>query len=701
MWDAARDRLVASDPGARRLRLACSAILAVGIAVVALLPFGPGTPVLLVGAIGAAVTTFTVHDTTPPQQAVTLALSVVAGGCALTAASAGSAAGPLDGIVFVSLIFVAVYAQRFGPRGLALGSISFILFFFAMFLRTQVAQVPQLLAAFGTGVAANAIVRFALLPRRPAAELLRLRRAVRGRLGAVARAAANHLASGTEHSKARLRRSNTRLHECVLLVEDTADDVVDERAVAAFRRRAIELELAVQWLSSTTERTCAEDLPPAVRADLVAALREFRALIERDPRELPMISDSAEFSKLLVGGSSLGERPQPGGELRRALAELALADVNAQRIAERDYSAEPLETGDDADTTDAPEEERTKVFAFDNQTRSAIQALIGGGLAVAGGELVSPQRWYWAVLTVFVVFLGTSTAGATLVKGARRVAGTFVGIAGGVLATLLAGGLLPLTIAMIVLCVFAMVYIARVSQTIMAFFITTMLGLIYSLLGTFSFAVLGLRLAETAVGALAGLLAAVIFVPVRTRAVMLDDVAEVLRQLSDFLEAAGELLSGRENVNVIELSRQLDRAVDKVRTTVEPLTHPINVSSARRDYGWHVVTTLDSVAFHVRRIAARAQAGLLATDERLDARITRIAGNVDVLLEAAKQPSMGTDRTLTRGQDAPPGDIADEARTRWLLSSFGQLDSALIALGRAFDVDSSGSPPELDRSSAA
>ncbi|WP_246258279.1 FUSC family protein [Amycolatopsis anabasis] len=684
VWDAARDRLVASDPGFLRLRLGLSAVFGIVLAVGALLPLGQPLTVMLVGAISAMTAAFTVHDDTPGQQAVTLVLALVAGAASLTVASLGTSAPPTDSVVFVLLIFVAVYAQRFGARGTALGSIAFFLFFFAMFLQTHLRQLPALLLALLIGIASNAVVRYVLLPRRADAEFLRIRRAFRARLGAVVRAAEAYLAGGGgDRARAQLRRANSRLHECVLLIEDTAPDVVDQRAADMLRRRAIEVELAVQWLAMITQRTATEDLDPRVRDGLIESLRRFHSLIERDPRDLPLISETGEFSKMLVEGSRLAERPEPGDELRRALAELALADVNAQRIAERDYSAENGQA-----TLPEEEPEKTRVFAYDNQTRSAIQAVVGGGLAVLGGELVSHQRWYWAVLTVFVVFIGSSTAGATFVKGARRLAGTLIGILGGVLLALLVTGSTPATLALILVCVFGMVYMSRVSQLVMAFFITSMLGLLYSLLGTFSLEVLWIRLAETAVGAAAGVLAAVVIVPVRTRSVMLDDIAEVLSDLREFLIQVTDLLSGKENVNVIELSRELDRAVEQVRTTVEPLTHPINVRSARRDYGWYVLTTLETLAFRARHVAARAQPGLLAGDDRLTGLVDRIIANVDALLEVVRVQVVPSHRKLVRESGTPACDDVSDPRARAVLSSLDQLDAGVIGLGKAFGVES-------------
>ncbi|MER6666174.1 FUSC family protein [Amycolatopsis japonica] len=684
---ATTDRLVASDPGLVRLRLGFSAVLSIVVAVLAILPFHQPLTVILVAAIAAMTSAFTVNDETPGQQAVTLVLGLVLGAASLTAASVGSAVPPLDSIVFVSLIFVAVYAQRFGSRGIALGSLSFFLFFFAMFLQTHLKQVPVLLLALTIGIAANAVVRFVLLRRHTDAEFLRIRRAFRARLAAVVRAAEDHLAvGGSERTRKRLRTTNARMHESVLLIEDTAPEVTGADSVNRLRRRAIEVELAVQWLTITVQRTCAEDLDDDVRDDLIARMRRFRSLIERDPRELPLISETEEFSKMLVEGSRIDEHAAPGDGVRRALAELALADVRAQRVAEHDVS-------DAVDDPEDPDEEKSSAFAYDNQTRSAIQAVVGGGLAVLGGELVSSQRWYWAVLTVFVVFIGSSTAGATFVKGVRRIGGTLIGIVGGLVLTLLVSGSVPATLALILVCVFGMVYMARVSQVIMAFFITSMLGLLYSLLGTFSLEVLWIRVAETAVGAAAGVLAAVVIVPVRTRAVMLDDVSALLEELDEFVEKTAGLLSGAENVSVIEKSRDLDRAVDKVRTTIEPLTHPVNLSS-RRDYGWHVLTTVETIAFRARHVAARSQAGLLLNEaDRLLLYTGRIRANIAVLREAIGDPGGSGHGTLVRDDGTPVADRIDDPRARSVLTSLGHLDETVIALGRVFGVEATDPEP--------
>lgn len=678
-WQVTRDRLVATDPGLIRLRLALWGVLGIATAAIVLILLRLPTPAILVSGIAAMQATFTVNDRKPRAQAVTMLLATGTGATSLTVAAFGAAVEHLDNVLFVVLIFFVVYAQRFAPRGTAMGALAFFMFFFAMFLQVRPPQLPEFLFALAVGIASNAFMRFVVLPRRPATELLRVRRAFRARLGALARAAAAYLASeGGDRRVTALRRADSRLHQAVLMIEDAISDVLDPPASELLRRRAIEVELAAQRLSIVTRRADVTELPDEVRSELVVALLRLDSLIEVDPRALPVISETGEFSRMLVEGSRLGDHA-PGNEVRRAIADLALADVNAQRVAENDYSAE-------AELPEAPKPQPKRFFAFDNKTRSAIQATIGGGLAVLFGDLISSQRWYWAVLTVFVVFLNTSTAGATFVKGFRRVTGTLAGIFGGMLLALLVAGHTPATVVLLFLCVFGLVYTLRVSQFVASFFITCELGLLYSLLGTFSLEVLVVRVAETFIGAAAGLVAAVVVLPVRTRTVLRTDLKAVLEVLRKFLTGVEELLSGEENVNVIELSRELDRAVEKVRTTVEPLTHPISLSS-RRDFGTYVVTTLDRMSYRVRALAVRAEPALLATDPRLTILIDRLSGNVDVLLGAIASGS--TRRTLDHDTGSA-GTIVirdtDGPDARSVLSSLDRLDEWIVALGRALGV---------------
>ncbi|WP_030045574.1 FUSC family protein, partial [Streptomyces resistomycificus] len=149
-------------------------------------------------------------------------------------------------------------------------------------------------------------------------------------------------------------------------------------------------------------------------------------------------------------------------------------------------------------------------------TRAAVQVAVGSSLAIVGGELLSSHRWYWAVLTCWIVFINTSSTGEILVKGYRRLLGTVFGVVAGIVLAGLVGQHTWTAFAVVLLCLFAMFYTAPLSYTLMSFFVTAALGVLYTLLHTYSFSVLVLRVEETALGAVCGIVAAAFVLPVRT-----------------------------------------------------------------------------------------------------------------------------------------------------------------------------------------
>ena len=48
---------------------------------------------------------------------------------------------------FVLVVFTAVYVRRFGPRGTALGMVTFMSYFFSLYLRAKFSELPWLIGA--------------------------------------------------------------------------------------------------------------------------------------------------------------------------------------------------------------------------------------------------------------------------------------------------------------------------------------------------------------------------------------------------------------------------------------------------------------------------------------------------------------------------------------------------------------------------
>jgi len=254
-------------------------------------------------------------------------------------------------------------------------------------------------------------------------------------------------------------------------------------------------------------------------------------------------------------------------------------------------------------------------------------------------ELLSAQRWYWAVLTCWVVFVNTSSTGEILIKGYRRLAGTVAGVlAGGVLAALV-GADPRVAFALVILCVFGMFSTAALSHGLMSFFVTTMIGLLYTLLGTFSRDVLLLRVEESAVGAACGFLAATVVLPVPVGRHTDERLCTVLGRLGTTVTAAlSRLAADGAGGDPIHTARELDAALDALHASMEPVIHPVNPLRPRRQRAIYLTRLLDGCAYHARAMAAVAQAhpGELSDAEGSGAVAQegdRISGNTAVLAE--------------------------------------------------------------------
>ena len=132
----------------------------------------------------------------------------------------------------------------------------------------------------------------------------------------------------------------------------------------------------------------------------------------------------------------------------------------------------------------APTPEPTRTLRL--STRQALQAGVAVGLSIVVGELVSPARWYWAAVAAFVLFAGTHSRGDILSRGWERTLGTVGGVAAGMGLAALVGARPALAVAALAACLFLALYLVRVSQGLMAFWITAVLALMYGLIGQFS-----------------------------------------------------------------------------------------------------------------------------------------------------------------------------------------------------------------------
>jgi hypothetical protein len=101
------------------------------------------------------------------QGVITTLLLPVAATVSFTLAALVHGSIRIAELVFLVVMFVAVWMRRFGPRWFAAGMAAFIGYFLGLFLQASFATLPAMAGAASVGAGAALLARFVLLPERP------------------------------------------------------------------------------------------------------------------------------------------------------------------------------------------------------------------------------------------------------------------------------------------------------------------------------------------------------------------------------------------------------------------------------------------------------------------------------------------------------------------------------------------------------
>ncbi|WP_339133854.1 FUSC family protein [Streptomyces sp. f51] len=170
-------------------------------------------------------------------------------------------------------------------------------------------------------------------------------------------------------------------------------------------------------------------------------------------------------------------------------------------------------------------------------TRMAAQTAAALTAAFAVGRNLWPDHWTWVVLTAFLVCGGARSRGDVLVKGAWRTLGA---AAGTVVATAVSGQFGPRsdTAVVVIFVVLAVAtWLRELSYAYWAGCVTAVLSLLYDWFGESPGDLLHTRPAGIAVGAVLGVAASWLVLPIRTEAVVRARTAAALSGLGELMEA--------------------------------------------------------------------------------------------------------------------------------------------------------------------
>jgi hypothetical protein len=650
----ARDRFVASDPGWARLRQGFRAIVAVGSTL--LVEFGlaeltgkPALLAMLMGAIVAMLMSTGIRDGQRKVIALTAGVApfVAAGGVCIGVLTAQQ---HLLGLVtFVVVSYSAVYIRRFGPRWFMLGFLFWQGFFFALLLHPPVSSLPFLLFAIAiSGVWVGGLLLTALYED-PQGRLPRIVTALRARARSGIAAAVDVLAEPDDPRAIRqLRRQLIQLSEIALLLDG---QLADSRALpegvtpARMRRWTVDFEIGMDEVAGATVDIASRlsEVPPATVAvvrqvltalgwsDAATAVTAARQIDLTDESNVPGVRRLASASLFLLETV----RRWDSGELRAPAGSSETSDTD---ILDEGFEAVVNLVGGNLpgsavlaqQTIGRADAGRWSPSRMRLTTRQAIQAGVAAGLAIVAGEAISTQRFYWAVIAAFVAFAGTATSGETLQKGANRIVGTVLGLIGAVGLADLVEGNKGLAIAAILVCIFLAFFLQQLSYGLMVFFITVMLGQLYTLLGTYSDELLLVRLAETVAGAAIGILVSLLVLPTHSRATLRVARQAFLTSLGELLDACAVTLDGGvPERDLLTLTVLLDADGRQLVRTRRALTKG-RLFGADRAGLRHRITVLGACGASARTVAAsisatRPDAVLARASRELAAEAYRLA----------------------------------------------------------------------------
>jgi hypothetical protein len=616
------DVLVSSDPGLNRLRLAAQSVLTIAAALAAEWIFVHFTGALqmkagdtstaaatevamanhdllaiamLLGAIVGLIASFGVVDPTPKGQMVTLVVLPVP---IIAALALGIEIGNhrVVALVVIALVLACgTYLRRFGPRGFLVGQLLFIGYFvgFSLHSAVSIEDLGWLSAEVAVGLAVVTAVRFGLFYPDQTRALERCRRSFDARARRVTSLALTLYGTAGPDARLarRMRRQLIRLNEAALMIDAQLGDraaLPEASSGELLHQRLFDIDLALTNIARFATTMSHLDLPADQRSEIRLALLD----IASGDNKGAMAHAHRVIDLLHADGNPPGESRTTATvvahrfagsviDLTEALSEWTALDSLGDERTTFESAVTLVGSGwlpGSAQVSGAASLEAGQGWGERARlalpTRNAIQIGIAAGAAIVLGDLVSPSRFYWAVLAAFVTFMGAHNSGEQIRKALFRVGGTVIGILVGSLLVSAVGHHTIWSIAIVLVSLFLGLYLFRVSYAFLAIAITVTVSQLYQQLGEFTNSLLLVRLEETALGAAIAIVVVMLVLPLHTRRVLRVAVRQHIEAVGRLIDHASARLQGGELAVTSTLrsdGRAVDAAYQSVIATAEPL----------------------------------------------------------------------------------------------------------------------------------
>jgi len=563
-WRNAKDHVWAADPGLIRLRQGLRAATAVGTTIVVqwlaskIVGVDSKAAVLhiLLGAIVALTATNGIKELRRSATLKTCAGVPFSAGFGVSLSYVVTYHSQATVPMFIVVVFIAVWVRRFGARWQTWGTTFFFGFFLNVFIKLPAHTAPSVFLALVISAAWIAILLTTALHVDQRKLFVRTVSALRARMRSTVSATLAVIdTGGSRRTVTQLRRELAKATDAALLLDGLLADprsLPPGVSAAVLRRWIVDLELGIDEVSSATldlvRRAAAGEADaraalPAVRstletlgwADAASARSDARKLLE-EHRDLQPIRRLVSGDRLLV--DAVDDWTSGRIRMRAASAQESAIDF-VPKVTLAGWSL-PGSAGPAAAAISSARGNR-RWSPVRLSTRHAVQLAVTAGVAVELGRMVSPDRYYWAVVTAFLMFTGAATASETARKAIGSMAGTFVGIWIAMWLEQLTAGNLAVSMSILVACIFFAQYYAQVSSLLSRLFMTVALGQMFGVIEpALEHNLLLTRLGETVIGGVTGIAASAVILRVSTTDTQRAARHTLLIRLAELLELCAD-----------------------------------------------------------------------------------------------------------------------------------------------------------------